>query len=117
MVEDFFNQSNDTVLSAIPVQFLIQIVTKPLCLLKPIITSNGAINNILDVGETIHFALIIQTNCVGRTIEFFRTAPLDMKRSNLTYDGLTNQYTVTETWTPTSDQSGSQVYCATAIDR
>lgn len=118
MVEDFSNESNETALSAIPVQFLIQIIAKPSCPLIPTITSNGPSSFILQVGQSINFTMIIRTDCVGRTIEdFFRAAPLNMRKSNITYDAMNNQYTVTESWTPTSDQSGSQAYCATALDR
>lgn len=118
MVEDFSNESNETALSAIPVQFLIQIIAKPVCPLKPTVTSNGPTSFTLLAGESINFTMIIRTDCVGRTIvEFFRTAPLNMRKSNITYDVMNNQYTVTESWTPTSDQIGSQAYCATGVDR
>lgn len=118
MAEDFLNASSDTALSSVPIQFLIQMVAKTTCSLKPTITSNATANASFTVGTPINFTVIIQPGCPKTSIvDFFRTAPLDMQKSNITYDGVNNQYMVTESWTPASDQTGSQAYCAVATDR
>lgn len=118
MVEDFYNQSNNTALSSIPVQFLIQIIATPTCFSKPIISSNLSTNTILTVGQLFIFTVTIETDCSGTTIiDYFRTPPLTMQKSNITFNGTNDFYLVTETWTPTSDQVGSQPYCAMATNR
>lgn len=118
MVEDFYNYSSNTALSSIPVQFLIEIIATPTCFSKPIISSNLSTDTILTVGQLFTFTVTIDINCTGTTIvDYFRNPPLNMQKSNITFDATNNLYLVTETWTPTSDQTGSQSYCAVATDR
>jgi hypothetical protein len=118
MVEDYYNESSDTPLSNVSVQFLIQIIPTPTCLSKPIISSSISTNTTVTVGTTVHFEVTIESNCPGTSIiDYFRTPPLYMYKSNITFDETNNVSIVYETWTPTSDQIGSQAYCALATDR
>ena len=118
MVEDFYNQSSNTPFSNVSAQFLIQIVNTPSCLSKPIINSNLSENTILQVGIPFQFTLTIQSTCPAVSIvDFYRIPPLYMQKSNITFDVTNNISTVTETWTPTADQIGSQSYYAMATDR
>ncbi len=118
MVEDFDNYSNITALSSVAIQFLIQIIATPACFSKPIISSNLSTDTILTVGQLFTFTVTIEIGCSGTTIvDYFRTPPLNMQKSDITFDAKNYLYLVTETWTPTSDQVGSQTYCAMATDR
>lgn len=118
MVEDYYNESSDTSFSSVSVQFLIQIIPAVTCYSKPTISSNISANTIVAVGSSIQFTLTMQTNCSGTSIvDLFRASPLNMYKSNLTQVGLSNVWTVTERWTPTSEQTGSQTYCAMATNR
>jgi hypothetical protein len=118
MVEDFYNDTNDTALSSVGVQFIIQIIDSTACFSKPQISSNVSSNSTVTVGQTYQFIVIVNSDCPGVSIvEFFRTPPVNMYKSNITSDIANNRSTITETWTPTIDQSGSQVYCTRATDR
>ena len=118
MVEDFYNESSNTSFSSVSIQFLIEIINTPTCLSKPIISSNLSANTIVQVGISFNFTCNNSIKCPGTTIiDFFRTPPLHMYKSNITFDAVNNISIVTETWTPTNDQIGSQVYCAIATDR
>jgi hypothetical protein len=118
MVEDYYNQSSNTSLSNVSVQFLIEIIATPTCLSKPIVNSTMSTNTTVTVGTTFHFEVTIESSCPETSIiDYFRTPPLYMYKSNITFDGTNNVSVVFETWTPTSDQIGSQAYCALATDR
>ncbi|CAF1329040.1 unnamed protein product [Adineta steineri] len=117
MVEDFDNETNGTALSSVPIQFLIQIIALPTCYSKPIITSNASTNTIIPVGVSYTFTLTIKSGCPDVSIvDYFRAPPLNMRKSNITFNGINNVSSVTETWTPSSDQIGSQTYCSIATD-
>jgi hypothetical protein len=118
MAEDFYNESSNTSLSSIAIQFLIQIIATPTCLLKPTISSNLSTDTIVTAGILFEFTVTIHSNCPGTTIiDYFRTPPLNMYKSNITFDAVNNASIVNETWTPSADQVGSQSYCAMATDR
>jgi hypothetical protein len=118
MVGDFANESSDTPFSNVSAQFLIEIINTPSCLSKPVISSSVSTDTIVTVGTSFQFTVNIKSECPGVTIiDFFRTPPLNMYKSNITFNGTSNTSIVTETWTPTDDQIGSQDYCAMATDR
>jgi hypothetical protein len=118
MVEDFYNTSSNTSLSSVTIQFLIEIIDPSTCSSKPIISSNLSANTNIEVGNLFNFTLTIEPGCSGVTIvDYFRMPPLNMYKSNITVDAATKKSLVTETWIPTVDQIGSQVYCAMATDR
>jgi len=118
MIGDYYNESSVTPFSNVSAQFLIQIIATPTCLSKPIISSNVSTNTIVTVENSFQFTVTIQSDCPGTSIiDFFRTPPVNMYKSNITFDAINNVSIVTETWIPTSDQIGSQVYCAVATDR
>ena len=118
MVEDFYTELTSTPFSSVPIQFLIEIVAPPVCPLKPIITSNLSPCTPIQVGVLFSFKLTITQGCSGTKInDFFRMPPLNMYKGTITQIGWSNVWTVTETWIPTVDQLGSQVYCAIATDR
>jgi hypothetical protein len=118
MAEDYYNESSITPLSNVSIQFLIEIIPKPTCLLKPIINSTISTNTIVTVGTIFQFQVTIKSLCPGTSIiDYFRTPPLNMYKSNITFNGINNVSVVVETWTPTIDQIGSQSYCGLATDR
>jgi hypothetical protein len=118
MIEDFYTASTTTPFSSIPIQFLIEIVATPICPLKPTINSNLSSCTPIQVGIQFNITILITQGCSGTTIvDFVRMPPLNMYKGELTQVGSSNVWTITETWIPTSDQIGSQAYCAIAIDR
>ena len=118
IAEDFYSQSNTIALSSVPIQFLIQIIKTPTCLSKPVIESNLSDCTAIEVGIPFNFTVTIKQGCSGTTIiDYFRTPPLNMYKSELTQVGSSNIWTITEMWTPESTQVGSQAYCAQATDK
>ncbi|CAF0742776.1 unnamed protein product [Adineta steineri] len=117
MVEDFANASTNTSLSSVPIQFLIQIVGESLCSLKPTISLNLSDCMAIQVGIQFNFTVTIVQGCSNTSIsELVTVSPLYMYKSNMTRVGSSDMWTVTQTWIPTNQQIGSQVYCAVAID-
>lgn len=118
MVEDFSNTSTNESLSSVPVQFLIEIVNASSCSLKPIISSNLSNCTAIYVGAQLNFTSTITQRCPNTTIDdFYTVSSLNMFQSNLTQNGSNNTWTVTQSWTPTSEQAGLHVYCSVALDR
>lgn len=118
MAEDFSNTSTNLSLSSVPIQFLIQIVNVSSCSLKPIIRSNLSNCTAISVGSQLNFTLTIAQGCPNTTIDdFYAVSPLNMFQYNLTRNGSNNTWTVTQSWTPTSEQVGLQIYCSVALDR
>ncbi|CAF4705999.1 unnamed protein product [Rotaria sp. Silwood1] len=117
MVEDFYTASSYSPFSSIPLQFLIKIVSTSNCFIKPTLSSNLSNCTAISVGVQFNFTLTIQQGCSNTTIvDIFRTPPVYMYKSDLTQIGSTNIWIATESWIPTVDQIGSQVYCAMATD-
>ena len=118
MVEDFADSSSYTPFSSVPIQFLIHIVSSTSCSLKPTISSVLSDCTPIEVGVQFAFLLTITQGCSGTNLtDVFTMPPLYMHKGNITKVGTTNVWTMTETWTPTALQLGSQVYCAVAADR
>ncbi|CAF4693421.1 unnamed protein product, partial [Rotaria sp. Silwood2] len=63
--------------------------------------------------------IVAAVYCTGDYItEFITISPLYMKKTTITaVSGTTNQWYITLTWTPTTDQIGPQVFCAAPIDQ
>ncbi|CAF0967799.1 unnamed protein product [Rotaria sordida] len=117
MIEDYYRESSYLPYSSIPLQFLIKIINKPSCFTKPMVSSNLSNCTPISVGVEFNFTLTIQQSCSNITIvDLFRTSPLNMYKNDLLQVGSTNIWIITETWIPTIDQIGSQVYCAIATD-
>lgn len=118
MVEDFYNESSYIPFSRVAVQFLIKIIDSPSCFLKPMIRSNISVDTTVKTEILFQFVLTIEPECPGLSIiDFFRKSPLNMRKSNITFDTIINKTIVTETWIPNDDQIGFHIYCAMAIDR
>ncbi|UJR12511.1 hypothetical protein I4U23_016686 [Adineta vaga] len=117
MVEDFSNAASLIPFSSVPIQFLIQIVNTSTCPLKPTISSTLSTCTALEVGVQFNFTLTITAGCSGTTVTDVNTnPPLYMYKGSLTRVGMTDNWTIGETWIPTADQLGSQVYCALTTD-
>lgn len=105
-------------MSSVPIQFLITIVSTPVCPKKPVIESTLSECTVIEVGVSFTITLEIKQGCPGTVIvDYFRSPPNNMFKSGLTQIGSSNIWTITEMWIPTSDQIGSQVYCALATDK
>ncbi|CAF4349036.1 unnamed protein product, partial [Rotaria sordida] len=63
--------------------------------------------------------IVAAVYCTGDYItEFITISPLYMtKTAKAAVSGTTNQWYITLTWTPTTDQIGPQVFCAAPIDQ
>ncbi|CAF1510665.1 unnamed protein product [Rotaria sp. Silwood1] len=117
MVEDYWTSSSYLPFSSIPLQFLIKIVSKPSCFTKPKINSSLQECTAITVGVTFTFTLTIMQGCVNTTIgDIYRIPPLNMYKSEISPADSINAWIMNETWIPTVDQVGSQVYCAIATD-
>jgi hypothetical protein len=118
MVEDFSNISINTSLSSVPIQFLIEIGNESSCLSKPTISSNVPTCTAIQVEDQFNFTLTITQGCQNTTIDdLFTMSPLNMDRDNLTQIETNNTWNIRQTWIPSVEQLGPQVYCAVAIDR
>ncbi|CAF4056468.1 unnamed protein product [Rotaria magnacalcarata] len=116
MAEDFYDQSTYTPFSSVPIQFLIHIVGAAVCPLQPQISSNLTACTAVEVGQTFTFTLTVVQGCSGTTlVDFFTMPPLYMIKGSIV-SVASNEWTITETWTPTAMQLGSQVYCSVATD-
>ncbi|CAF5209722.1 unnamed protein product, partial [Rotaria magnacalcarata] len=116
MAEDFYDQSTYTPFSSVPIQFLIHIVGAAVCPLQPQISSNLTACTAVEVGQTFTFTLTVVQGCSGTTlVDFFTMPPLYMIKGSIV-SVASNEWTITETWTPTVMQLGSQVYCSVATD-
>ncbi|CAF1033688.1 unnamed protein product [Didymodactylos carnosus] len=118
MVEDFWNSTTTIPFSSVPIQFLVTIISTPPCPLTPIIISDlaqGACTAV-QVGIPFSFQVVAQKGCNGTTItDIFTMPPFNMTKSSLVQNS-TNIWMITETWTPSNLQTGSQVFCAVAVD-
>lgn len=118
MVEDFYNSTTETAYSRVPIQFLICIVNSTACTSKPTISSNLPACSPVEVGTLFNFSLTIIQGCPGTTVtDVFTSPPQNMFKVSFTQNGTNNIWILSETWTPTNLQLGSQVYCAVATDR
>jgi hypothetical protein len=118
MVEDFYNSTSGTALSRVPIQFLIYIVNQTSCSSKPTIDSSLPKCSPIQVGTAFNFSLIITQGCPGTNVtDVFTMPPQNVNKVSFMQNGTGNVWILTETWTPTTLQLGSQVYCAVATDR
>jgi hypothetical protein len=119
-VEDFINGSSTTPLSAVPVQFLIQVVAPHACNVTPEIIGSPVQGSCTAavVGQLITFDLIALNSCgVNTSIVDISTLSFPgVLKGNLTKLNSTTYYKRI-TWTPVSSQLGYQVMCAVAFDK
>ncbi|CAF1143126.1 unnamed protein product [Rotaria sordida] len=119
-IEDFMpSNPNGTVLSSIPLQFLIRSISTS-CNLPTII---GELNNTatIYVPANVRFStdVIAQIACSGTTIKGFTTISLPSGKASTTTVVKESSilYSTTFTWTPSFDQIGTtELYCTTAVD-
>lgn len=119
-VEDFLNAISTDPLSAIPVQFLVQMITPPTCQIPPRIIGIPIEQSCtpLQVGRQFSSRLIAVNNC-GSNVNISDIATLSftgMTQGSTIRQNSTHYYK-TLSWTPTSSQVGFQVLCAMAVDR
>ncbi|CAF4039642.1 unnamed protein product [Rotaria magnacalcarata] len=103
MVEDFVNTASMTPMSPVPLQMLIYTYqpASGSCSTKPEVT-----------GDRPNRVCIGILPGIQRTERIVATLP-----SIAAVSGTANQWCITLTWTPTTDQIGSQVFCAAPIDQ
>lgn len=105
-------------MSAIPVQFIVKFVIAPNCSIPPEMIHDGSSCITLKVNQTFSTNLYAINHC-GPTVNitdfssvsFSGMSQSDVKQinSSLFYKNLT--------WTPTINQLGYQIMCATALNR
>ncbi|CAF4476610.1 unnamed protein product, partial [Rotaria socialis] len=78
------------------------------CPLQPQISSNLTACTAVQVGQTFTFTLTVVQGCSGTTlVDFFTMPPLYMIKGSIVSVG-SIEWTITETWIPTTTQLGSQ---------
>ncbi|CAF5172884.1 unnamed protein product, partial [Rotaria magnacalcarata] len=103
MVEDFVNTASMTPMSPVPLQMLIYTY-------QP---ASGSCSTKSEVtGDRPNRVCIGILPGIQRTERIVATLP-----SIAAVSGTANQWCITLTWTPTTDQIGSQVFCAAPIDQ
>ncbi|CAF3413733.1 unnamed protein product [Rotaria socialis] len=108
LVEDFISTPSNISFSAIPVQFLLQLIIE-----LPIEQSCIPIT----VGQTFTSRLVVINDC-GSNVNISDIATFSlsgMVQSNIIRDNLTN-YCKALTWTSTVSQIGFQATCTMAVD-
>jgi hypothetical protein len=119
-VEDFINETSTSPLSAVPVQFLVQVVGPAACNILPEIIGipeEDSCTSVI-VGQQFTSELLAVNNC-GPTVTIADISTLSfsgMVKGNLAAIN-SSLYYETLTWTPTSAQLGYQLMCSMAIDR
>ncbi|CAF0722780.1 unnamed protein product [Adineta steineri] len=117
-IEDYFSITSTTPMSSVPVQFLFYAYSPSagVCAQRPSIIGarpNRACIGV-PVGVQLNETVIAQTYCPGQTIvDFVTTSPIGMTHSSISNPS-SDIWIMTVTWTPS--QSGSQGFCAGAID-
>ena len=108
-------------MSSVPVQFLIYVLPQPNCTIAPIIQSvNGCLE--VQVGVLMSFNLYVTNLCnlsIANLTDLVITKSINgMTVGNFTMSATNpSLYSATFTWTPQSNQVGSQQLCATAYTR
>ena len=108
-------------MSSVPVQFLIYIVPLPNCTIAPIIQPvNGCLE--VQVGVPMSFNLYVTNLCnlsIANLTDLVITKSINgMSAGNLTMSPTNpSLYSSTFTWTPQSNQVGSQQLCTVAYTR
>lgn len=109
-------------MNSVPVQFLINVYAVPDCITAPVLygpSKNTGTCQTLQVGQPYTVTLYAQNYCSLYGVTIMDVATLSfpiVEKSNLTQNTST-LYSVSLTWTPTTDDIGSQILCAVAIDR
>ena len=107
-------------MSAVPVQFLVEVVGPPTCTIPPEVVGippEGSCTPVI-VGQTYSSELIAINHC-GASVVISDIATLSFAgviQSNITKQNTTTFHKLF-TWTPTTAQLGYQVMCAMAVDR
>ncbi|CAF1266840.1 unnamed protein product, partial [Didymodactylos carnosus] len=112
-VEDFVNNASLVALSSVPLQMLI-LAYAPLAGVRPNRACIG-----VPINVTLTETIIAQVYCANSSItEFLTSTPMYMTKTSVLPVGASapTSYYITMTWTPTEDQYGPQVFCASPID-
>jgi hypothetical protein len=124
VIEDF--DSNNNVLSAIPLQFLIHIVNttnnEPNCTETPVYIGEWPQDSCIGVesNTTIHSNIQIRIPCQNTSItldDILTVSPAGLIKGEIIRDlSDQNLYTMPIEWTPDSDQYGIHQLCVTPVD-
>ncbi|CAF1146267.1 unnamed protein product [Didymodactylos carnosus] len=118
MVEDYYDNSSTTPMSAVPIQFLVKVVDTTACARPEVIGVPGKLSCLpIQVG-TPFITQIIAINYCPTTTNITEISTLSipgMNKSALIRNDSSTYYR-TLTWIPTYDQVGPQVVCAVAVD-
>ncbi|CAF3864382.1 unnamed protein product, partial [Rotaria sp. Silwood1] len=120
-VEDFIDGTSTTPMSSVPVQFLIYVQSQPACSKEPIIILLDRCLEV-QVGISISFNLSAINLC-NQSVATLIDIAVSNGITGMTHDNLiqssTNSsiYYMTFTWTPQTNQIGSQQLCTIAYTR
>ncbi|CAF0937259.1 unnamed protein product [Rotaria sp. Silwood1] len=120
-IEDFTSSNSTTPLSSVPVQLLINVYASPNCTIVPrLYGSNNQTGTCesIQVGQSHSIILYAENYCSNYSVIIEDIATLSFPiviKSNIIQNTST-LYSVSLTWTPTTNQIGSQILCTVAID-
>ncbi|CAF1498527.1 unnamed protein product [Adineta ricciae] len=118
-IEDYFNSLSTVPMSSTPLQFLFYGYS-PIsnCTTPPVIINGRPDRSCISApsGVSLTVNVTAQVSCPGKSIvEFFTSSPVGLQKSSILNVGI-DVYQINVNWIPTSNQSGPQVFCASAID-
>ncbi|XP_071943663.1 uncharacterized protein [Antedon mediterranea] len=121
MIEDFAVDYPDDALSAVPLQFLVNVFdSESNCDVFPVFIEPNALSAcyVVSVGETFSTQLIARSSRPDISIKEIQTiSPVGMRKSSLAkLPGSKTDYFVNVTWTPSPDQVGEKILCYYATD-
>jgi hypothetical protein len=106
----------------VPVQFLINVYATPNCTIAPNLygpyNQTGTCQSV-QVGQPYTIILYAENYCssFGVTIKDIATLSFPIVIKSNIVQNTSSLYSVSLKWTPTVDQTGSQILCAVAFDR
>ncbi|CAF1016655.1 unnamed protein product [Rotaria sp. Silwood1] len=121
MMEDYEFSWQTTSMSAVPLQFIVQVYTSSsTCTIGPSYTGTrpaGACVGV-DIGQTVVEQAIFTVGCSGVTLsDVITSSPPGMSRGTVTQSSSNPlEYTMSMTWTPAASAWGSNLVCYTPID-
>ncbi|XP_071124120.1 uncharacterized protein [Mytilus edulis] len=123
-IEDYSVSDTETPLSSVPLQFLVDISSttgscddKPLVLQLNLTNVNGSVATIA-LNTTFFQTIVANSGSTNVSItEIVTVSPIGMiKTGILPYGSSGTEWYVNVTWTPSSSQGGSHIFCYTAVN-
>jgi hypothetical protein len=120
-VEDFATPNGTRPMSSVPIQFVVNIISEnssDTCLPPRFDCSTLANGAQVNIEKDTQFTsrVTVESRCPTRSIDIQTVSPLGLKRSNLSQIPSSRLWYMDIKWTPSSLQSGPQIFCFQAYD-